>query len=54
MDLRLDAPQIERIRCHGLRIFGADFEVEIDAPSFRQALSALPTTARIVPLLPRR
>jgi hypothetical protein len=54
MDLRLDASQIERIRCHGLRIFGADFEVEIDAPSFRQALSALPTTARIVPLLPRR
>jgi hypothetical protein len=54
IDLRLDAQQIERICNHGLQVSGSEFEVEIDATSFRVALSSLPTKALIVPLLRRR
>ncbi|HVZ02260.1 MAG TPA: hypothetical protein VHA35_22325 [Dongiaceae bacterium] len=53
LDLRLGPAEIDRVRRDGLRIVSPIIEIELDAPSFRRALSALPPPAEVRPF-PRR
>ena len=49
VDLRLDRAEIGRVLEHGFRISSRDIEIEIDASSFRQALSALLPSGQVLP-----